>query len=166
VLPEPPLRETLARRRISAGSGHARRLCRTKHGNDTDAYLIQERLSIIGTVSCCANGKSEGSSARSVDRLTTPIGLHVPGSVPRLDETIFSGDRRIAKNVGMVRRINSVQAARHHKPAARAAGAVVRCSRRSDAENAQGSGEGKRDESLVSNHDDLPFGCRGGCSAS
>jgi hypothetical protein len=38
---------------------------------------------------------------------------------------------------------------------------VFRCSRRSDAENAEGSGEGKRDESLVSNHDDLPFVCRG-----
>src|ERR1700730_4492036 len=115
---------------------------------------------------CCTICKSPCLFARTSHRLTAPIGSYVPIAIPRLDETICGGGGGISKNIGMVRRINSVQAARHHKAASPAAAALFRRSRRSDAENAQSGGEGKRDERLASNHDNLPFVCRGGCSAS
>jgi hypothetical protein len=62
--------------------------------------------------------------------------FHLPRAIPRSDEAInFSGDGRIAKNIGMINRINSHQAARDHKSAL--APIIVPCpSRRSGAENA------------------------------
>jgi hypothetical protein len=72
--------------------------------------------------------------------------------VPPLDETIISfGEGRIAKNTGVVDRINAVQAARDHTRLA-AAVAIRPSRRRSGAENAQGGGDCKRDESLPSIH--------------
>jgi hypothetical protein len=66
---------------------------------------------------------------------------------PRLDETIMLfGEGRIAKNPGVVDRINSVQAARDHTRFA--ATVAIRPSRgRSGAEYAQGGGDCKCDES-------------------
>jgi hypothetical protein len=71
--------------------------------------------------------------------------------VRRLDETIIGfGEGRIAKNTGVVSRIDSVQAARDH--ARLAATVAIRPSRRrSGAENAQG-GDCNRDESQLSTH--------------
>src|ERR1700674_5699229 len=65
----------------------------------------------------------------------------------------------------MVSGINSIQAARHHEPFAFAtAVAAISRHRRSGAEDAQGGGDCKRDESFLSTHSDLlPF-CRRGCA--
>jgi hypothetical protein len=71
------------------------------------------------------------------------------------DETIIGfGEGRIAKNTGVVNRINSVQAARDHT---RLAATAITRSRGSRAEDAQGGGNCKRDEGLVSIHGNLPF---------
>src|SRR5215471_19957637 len=48
-----------------------------------------------------------------LDRLATTIGLHVPSAVARSDEAILGSDRGIAKNIGVVNRINAIKAARH-----------------------------------------------------
>jgi hypothetical protein len=79
---------------------------------------------------------------------------HLPSAIPRSDEAICCCGGRVAKNFGVKNRINSVQAARHHRPALATAlvAAIIR-SRRNSAEDAQGrGGDHKRDESLVSNH--------------
>jgi hypothetical protein len=81
----------------------------------------------------------------------------VPSAIPRLDKTICTGDGGIAKNFGMVNRINSVQAAGYHIPAAISAVAMLGCKRRSGAENAQSSSKGKIDEGFVCDHGDLPL---------
>jgi hypothetical protein len=83
------------------------------------------------------------------------VGHHLPSTIPRFDETIFSGgDGGIAENLGMMGRINSGQAARSHGPTpfVAAVGAVLIPDCRSGAENAQGGGDCKRDESLLSTH--------------
>jgi hypothetical protein len=69
-----------------------------------------------------------------------------------LDETVtVFGEGRIAKNSGVVNRINSVQVAWHHTRYA--ATVAIRPSRgRSGAENAQGGGDCKRDESHLATH--------------
>jgi hypothetical protein len=59
--------------------------------------------------------------------------IHVPGAVRRLDETICSGGGGIAKDLGVVNRIDSVQAAWPHRPSG--TWAAFRESRRSSAEN-------------------------------
>jgi hypothetical protein len=73
--------------------------------------------------------------------------------VPPLDKTIIGfGEGRIAKNTGVVDRINSVQVARNHTRLA-AAVAIRPSRRRSGAENPQGGGGAcKRDENLPSTH--------------
>jgi len=83
--------------------------------------------------------------------------FHLPRAIPRSDEAInFSGDGRIAKNIGMISRINSHQAARDHKSAL--APIIVPCPRRrSGAENAQGNNGCNHGESLPSAHDRSPF---------
>jgi hypothetical protein len=75
------------------------------------------------------------------------IGRDVPSAIPRLDETIFSGDSGIAKDLGVINRVNSVQAARPH--VSTGVPATLRQSRGSGAENAQNC---KRDESHLSTH--------------
>ena len=61
--------------------------------------------------------------------------------VPPLDETIIGfGEDRIAKNTGVVNRINSIQAARDRTRLA-ATVAIRPNRRRSGAENAQGGGD-------------------------
>jgi len=121
----------------------------------------QGRLTIFGTRFFRANCKSKGARPRTIDRLAAPICSHVPNAIWRLDETIFTGDGGIAKNIGMVGRINPDQAAGYHVPAVIAA-ALFGCDRGSGPEHAERSGEGKRDERSVSNHDDFPFVCGGG----
>ena len=72
--------------------------------------------------------------------------------VPLLDETIIGfGEGRIAKNTGVVDRINSVQAARDHARLAATVAAITR-SRGSGAEDAEGGDSCKRDESHFSTH--------------
>ena len=88
------------------------------------------------------------------------IRYDVPSAVPRPDETEnCSGEGGIAENAGMINRIDSVQAARLHKPAALAR--VVAAGRPSsgrDAENSWGGDDSKRDESHLSTHGGfLPF---------
>jgi hypothetical protein len=86
--------------------------------------------------------------------MDSTVVLHVPRMVPALDETIIGlGDGGIAENVGVVDRINSIQAARHHISAALAAIGPSR--RRSHAENAHSGDDCKRDENLVSTHGSL-----------
>src|SRR5580704_2860651 len=83
------------------------------------------------------------------------IGFHLPSAIRRPDEAINCvGGGGVAKNIGMVRRINSVQATRPHRPALATAlvAAIIR-SRRSSAKDAQGrGGDYKRDESLLFTH--------------
>jgi hypothetical protein len=78
----------------------------------------------------------------------------MPSAVPCLDESInCSGEGGIAKNAGMINRIDSVQAARLHKPAALArVFAAGRPSSGRDAENSWGGDDSKRDESHLSTH--------------
>jgi hypothetical protein len=75
-----------------------------------------------------------------------------------LDETIVGfGEGRIAKNTWVENRIDSVQPARDHIRLA--ATVVIRPSRRrSGAEKAQGDGDCKHDESLLSVHGDFLLG--------
>jgi hypothetical protein len=81
---------------------------------------------------------------------------HLPSAIPRSDEAICCCSGRVAKNFGVKSRINSVQAAWHHRPVAIATAVAIRPSRRrSGAENAQGGGDRKRDESLPSTHGDF-----------
>jgi hypothetical protein len=85
--------------------------------------------------------------------LAMTIGLHVPSAIPRSDKTICPGDGGITKNFGVINRINSVQAAWYHKPAALAR--VIAAGRPSsgrDAENSRGGDDSKRDESVLSPH--------------
>jgi hypothetical protein len=92
--------------------------------------------------------------------LAMTIGPHVPRAIPRSDETIWRGDGGIAENLGVDCWINSTQVApHHHRPAAIAAAiaaittpVIVHRDRRSVAEKAQGGGDSKRDESLLSTH--------------
>ena len=61
--------------------------------------------------------------------------LDVPSAIPRFDETIFSGrDAGIAKDLGVINRVNSVQAAWPY--VSTRVPATFRQSRRSGAENA------------------------------
>jgi len=116
-----------------------------------------------------ANGRTVGGPTRCTDvaaglsvlasspdgrALAMAIGSHVPNAIPRFDESkISGGDSGIAKNLGVVSWIDSVEAARCHRPAALTAPVdVILRVRRCGAENAQRSGDCKRDEGLVSNH--------------
>jgi hypothetical protein len=81
---------------------------------------------------------------------------HLPTAIPRSDEAKCCCGGRVAKNFGVKSRINSVQAAWHHRPVAVATAVAIRPSRRrSDAENAQGGSDHKRDESLPPTHGDF-----------
>src|SRR5260370_25640991 len=115
--------------------------------------------------------RPSGAQGRSFCPWPNECGLyavwyHVPSMVPPLDETIIGfGEGRIAKNTGVVNRINSVQAARDHIRLA-ATVAIRPDRRRSGAENAQG-GDCKCNENFLSIHGDLlPFVCRVDCAAS
>jgi hypothetical protein len=78
--------------------------------------------------------------------------------VPPLDETIICfGDGGIAEDIGVENRIDSHQAARDHKPAARAAFGPG-CGY--GAENAQGGDDCKRDENPISTHGSLLLSAR------
>jgi hypothetical protein len=66
------------------------------------------------------------------------IRYDVPSAIPRPDETEnCSGEGGIAENAGMINRIDSVQAARLHKPAALAR--VVAAGRPSSGRDAENS---------------------------
>jgi hypothetical protein len=92
-----------------------------------------------------------GSASRSIVNVT--IGFHVPGMVRPLDKAVIgSGEGGIAENVGMIGWIDSVQAARLHKPAAMMTAIEERPSRRGGADNTQGGGDCKHDESFLSTH--------------
>jgi hypothetical protein len=84
------------------------------------------------------------------------VGFYVPSAIPRFDETIFSGGNGgIAENLGMVKWINSVQATRSYRPAAFSAlilHVILAGDRRSGADDTQGGGNCKRDESHLSTH--------------
>jgi hypothetical protein len=132
-------------------------------GLAASASLGRSRLSIIfDTTFRCARCKSPCSRPRLSDRLTAPICSYVPSAILRPDKTICVGGSGIAKNIGVVDRINSNQAAGYHKSTAIPAVAVFGRNPRRGAENAQCGSEGKRDERSASNHGDLPFVCRGG----
>jgi hypothetical protein len=94
--------------------------------------------------------------ARDVPRrsvVQVAVGFHVPASVPRLDETENRpGKGGIAEYVGVIDRIDTVEAARLHKSAAVMAAIEKRPSRGAGGEHAQGGGGGKHDESLASTH--------------
>src|SRR5258708_958096 len=85
----------------------------------------------------------------------TTVGSHLPGATPRSDEAKCVCGGRIAENIRVVGRIDSYQAARDHIPTVAVAAVAISCRRRSGAENAQGGGDCKRDESLVSDHGGL-----------
>jgi hypothetical protein len=81
----------------------------------------------------------------------------LPGAIPRSDEAESVGAGRIAENIGVIGRINSGQTARDHiATLAIPTVAIPSSHSRSGAENAQGGADRKYDESLVSNHGDLP----------
>jgi hypothetical protein len=64
-------------------------------------------------------GRDQGwadMSAAQPARARLPTASHVPSVVWRLDETIGFGDGGIPENMGVISRIDAVQAARHHKP--------------------------------------------------
>jgi hypothetical protein len=86
------------------------------------------------------------------------VGFYVPSAIPRFDETIFSGgDGGIAENLGMVKRINSVQATRSYRPAAISAlvHVILAGDRRSGAEDAECGDECKCDGGHISIHGGL-----------
>jgi hypothetical protein len=76
------------------------------------------------------------------------VGLYVPSAIPRLDETKFSGGGGIAKDLEVINRVNSVQAARPHVSAG--VRAAFRQNRRGGAENA--GSDCKCDENHLSTH--------------
>jgi hypothetical protein len=86
------------------------------------------------------------------------IVLNPPGAIPRFDEPELSGgDDGIAENLGVVNRVDPVQAARHHGPAAFSAVIdVILRGRGNRAESAQGQCGGKHDERVFSTHGILP----------
>jgi hypothetical protein len=90
-------------------------------------------------------------------KLAIAIGPHLPTAIPPSDEAKSVGGSRIAKNIGVIGRIDPGETARDHIPTLPAAAAVVvRCGcRTGDAENAHGGCDCNHDESLVSNHGDL-----------
>jgi hypothetical protein len=69
--------------------------------------------------------------------LAMTIRPHVPSAVPRPDEAICGSGGGVPKNFGVINRINSVQAAREHKPAALAR--VVAAGRPSSGRDAENS---------------------------
>jgi hypothetical protein len=80
-----------------------------------------------------------------------------------LDETKLSGGGGIAKNLGMDRRINAVQTARNHRPAALMTAVAISPSRESGAEESQGRDDCERDEEFPSTHCNLLISCRRCC---
>src|ERR1700680_1245789 len=80
------------------------------------------------------------------------VGHHLPSAIPRSDEAKCVGAGRIAKDIGVINRINSDQTARDHIPTLAATVAIRPSRRRSGAENAQGGGDCKCDESHLSTH--------------
>src|SRR5580704_17137807 len=50
--------------------------------------------------------------------LAAAVGPHMPSAIPRSDESVCGGSCGVAKDFGVVSRINSVQAARYHRPVA------------------------------------------------
>jgi hypothetical protein len=81
------------------------------------------------------------------------VGHHLPSAIPRSDEAKCVGGSRVAKNIGVMNRIDSDQTAPDHRPGLAAASVAIRTGcRRSSAENACGGGDGKRDENLLSTH--------------
>jgi hypothetical protein len=68
------------------------------------------------------------------------------------DETKGSGDGGIAENIRMVDRIDAIETAPVHMPAALAAGVAVRPSRGINAESDQGGDSRERDTSFGSAH--------------
>jgi hypothetical protein len=88
--------------------------------------------------------------ARHAPILAMTIGPHLPSTIPRSDEAKRVGGGGIAKNFGVVGWINSVQTAWHYRPALATAVIAIACRRRSGAQNAQGGGDCRRDESHLS----------------
>jgi hypothetical protein len=83
------------------------------------------------------------------------VGRYLPNAIPRSDEAKCVGGGCIAKNIGVMNRIDSDQAARDHSPTlAPPVGAITR-SRRSGAEDAQGGGDCECYESFLSIHGGL-----------
>jgi hypothetical protein len=83
------------------------------------------------------------------------VRFDVPSAIPRFDETVFSdGDGGIAENLGVVSRVNSVQATRSYRPAAFSAlvHIILAGDCRSGAEDTQRGGDCECDESLLSTH--------------
>jgi hypothetical protein len=86
------------------------------------------------------------------------IVYHVPSAIPRLNETVnCSGEGGIAKNIGVVSRIDSVQAARFDKPAAFPPSRLAGRRRRGGIENAEAGGNRKHDENPFPAHFSLPL---------
>jgi hypothetical protein len=63
------------------------------------------------------------------------VTFHLPAAIARFDETILSGDSGVAKNPGVIDRINADQAAWDHKPSSIVPVILPRQSRRSSAED-------------------------------
>src|SRR5260370_39161573 len=65
----------------------------------------------------CVNATGIGSGARSIVNVAT--GYHAPKAVSSLDKSVnCSGEAGISENGGVISRIDPVEAARLHKPAA------------------------------------------------
>src|SRR4030081_1863298 len=80
------------------------------------------------------------------------VALHVPGAVPGLKEAVFTGrDGGISKNLGVISRIDAVEAARFHKPTLVVG---VRPSSRRDAENTE-DGDNRMHDKVPSAHSSL-----------
>src|SRR5215472_15089089 len=95
-----------------------------------------------------------GACPRSSSATTT--GLHVPCAVARSDEAILGSDRGVAKDFGVVNRINAIKAAGHDVTCSVAAVAdvVLRGCGGSD-RNAEYCDADQNDEIHFSNHGDL-----------
>jgi hypothetical protein len=77
--------------------------------------LVSEDLDELLELTERDHGWADMSAAQPAGALL-PTASHVPSVVWRLDETIGFGDGRIPENMGVISRIDAVQAARHHKP--------------------------------------------------
>src|SRR5215469_10295607 len=80
--------------------------------------------------------------------LFTAAQLEAPARERRIRHQA-AGSRRTAENLGVVDRIDPVQAAREHVGAVVATTAAVRRDRRTDAKNAERNGDSTRDKSYL-----------------
>ena len=96
-------------------------------------------------------GAPRPACARSIVQVTT--GLDVPAAVARLHEAVDRpGQARVAENIAVKGRIDTVETARLHEAAAEGAAVVIRPGRGAGAQDRQGGGDGQRSKGFGSTH--------------